>query len=48
MAVFQQRDLVNAIAAIAAAGGSEPAEAQLVADNLVTANSTGTTCTASA
>ena len=39
--VFQQRDLVNAIAAIAAAGGSEPAEAQLVADNLVTANLTG-------
>ena len=39
--VFQQKNLKSAIAAIAAAGGSEPAEASLVAENLVTANLTG-------
>ena len=39
--VFQHKKLKSAIAAIAAAGGSEPAEAELVADNLVTANLTG-------
>jgi uncharacterized oxidoreductase len=39
--VFHQRGLTRAIAAIAGAGGSEPAEAELVADNLVLANLTG-------
>jgi uncharacterized oxidoreductase len=39
--VFQQKHLVSAIEAIALAGGSEPGEAQLVADNLVTANLVG-------
>jgi uncharacterized oxidoreductase len=39
--VFKQQDLKKAIAAIAAAGGSDSAEAELVADNLVTANLTG-------
>jgi len=39
--VFRKADLTSAIAAIAAAGGSEPAEAQLVSENLVTANLTG-------
>lgn len=38
---FRKDGLSKAIAAIAAAGGSEPAEAQLVAENLVTANLTG-------
>ena len=39
--VFQQQSLARAIEAIAAAGGSEPAEARLVAENLVTANLVG-------
>jgi uncharacterized oxidoreductase len=39
--VLKQQGLQKAIAAIAAAGGSEPAEAELVAENLVTANLTG-------
>src|ERR687897_3683679 len=39
--IFQGQNLVRAIEAIALAGGSEPAEARLVADNLVTANLTG-------
>lgn len=39
--IFQKNNLVKAIEAIALAGGSEPAEAELVADNLVTANLTG-------
>jgi len=39
--VFQQQNLTRAIEAIAAAGGSEPREAKLVAENLVTANLTG-------
>jgi uncharacterized oxidoreductase len=39
--VFQEKNLKSAIEAIALAGGSEPAEAKLVADNLVTANLTG-------
>lgn len=39
--VFQQQSLARAIEAIAAAGGSEPAEAKLVAENLVTANLVG-------
>jgi hydroxycarboxylate dehydrogenase B len=39
--VFPKQGLQKAIAAIAAAGGSEPAEAQLIAENLVTANLTG-------
>jgi uncharacterized oxidoreductase len=39
--VFQHARLARAIEAIAAAGGSEPAEAKLVAENLVTANLTG-------
>src|SRR5918994_2917561 len=39
--VFQHQNLATAIAAIAAAGGSEPAEANLVAENLVAANLTG-------
>lgn len=39
--VFQQENLKKAIEAIALAGGSEPAEARLVADNLVSANLVG-------
>src|SRR3954465_3166312 len=39
--IFKKAGLTNAIAAIAAAGGSEPAEAQGVAENLVMANLTG-------
>ncbi len=39
--VFRTRPLERAIAAIVAAGGSEPREAQLVASNLVLANLTG-------
>ena len=39
--IFGKEGLTKAIAAIATAGGSEPAEAQLVAENLVTANLTG-------
>src|SRR5438552_1158226 len=39
--VFQAGPLTRAIEAIVAAGGSEPREAKLVADNLVTANLTG-------
>ena len=39
--IFKKEGLTRAIAAIAAAGGSEPAEAALVAENLVTANLTG-------
>jgi uncharacterized oxidoreductase len=39
--IFQEKNLVRAIEAIALAGGSEPAEAKLVGDNLVTANLTG-------
>jgi uncharacterized oxidoreductase len=39
--IFQEKNLVRAIEAIALAGGSEPAEAKLVAENLVTANLTG-------
>jgi uncharacterized oxidoreductase len=39
--VFQHQSLARAIEAIAAAGGSERAEAKLVAENLVTANLTG-------
>jgi len=39
--VFQAAPLARAIEAIVAAGGSEPREAQLVAENLVTANLTG-------
>src|SRR5258708_3261656 len=39
--VFQAAPLTRAIEAIVAAGGSEPREAKLVADNLVTANLTG-------
>jgi hydroxycarboxylate dehydrogenase B len=39
--VFQHQSLARAIEAIAAAGGSEPGEAKLVAGNLVTANLTG-------
>jgi len=39
--VFQAARLARAIEAIVAAGGSEPREAQLVAENLVTANLTG-------
>jgi hydroxycarboxylate dehydrogenase B len=39
--VFQHQSLARAIEAIAAAGGSEPGEAKLVAENLVTANLTG-------
>ena len=38
---FKKEGLTRAIAAIAAAGGSEPAETQLVAENLVMANLTG-------
>ena len=39
--IFQERNLVRAIEAIALAGGSEPGEAKLVATNLVTANLVG-------
>ena len=39
--IFQEKHLVKAIAAIAAAGGSAPEEAGLVAGNLVMANLTG-------
>ena len=39
--VFQEKPLTRAIEAIAAAGGSEPTEARLVAENLVTANLMG-------
>ena len=39
--VFRKENLGKAIEAIAAAGGSEPAEAELVAENLVTANLLG-------
>jgi uncharacterized oxidoreductase len=39
--IFQKENLARAIEAIAAAGGSEPREAKLVAENLVTANLTG-------
>jgi uncharacterized oxidoreductase len=39
--VFRKDSLEKAIEAIAAAGGSEPAEARLVAENLVTANLVG-------
>jgi uncharacterized oxidoreductase len=39
--VLQEKPLTRAIEAIAAAGGSEPAEAKLVAENLVTANLVG-------
>ncbi len=39
--IFQGQNLIRAIEAIALAGGSEAAEARLVADNLVTANLVG-------
>src|SRR5688572_15458959 len=39
--VFRQQPLTRAIAAIVAAGGSEPREAKLVAENLVMANLLG-------
>jgi hydroxycarboxylate dehydrogenase B len=39
--VFKAEPLTRAIATIATAGGSEPGEARLVAENLVTANLTG-------
>ncbi len=39
--VFRKESLSKAIEAIALAGGSEPGEARLVADNLVAANLTG-------
>src|SRR5712691_749018 len=39
--LFQPGPLTRAIEAIVAAGGSDPREAKLVADNLVTANLTG-------
>lgn len=39
--VFQKEPLTRAIEAIVAAGGSEPREAQMVAQNLVTANLVG-------
>jgi len=39
--VFQAAPLARAIEALVAAGGSEPREAQLVAENLVSANLTG-------
>jgi uncharacterized oxidoreductase len=39
--VFKPAPLARAIESIVAAGGSEPREAQLVAENLVTANLTG-------
>ena len=39
--VFQEPPLTRAIEAIAAAGGSEPTEARLVAENLVSANLVG-------
>ena len=39
--IFQAKNLARAIEAIALAGGSDAAEARLVADNLVTANLVG-------
>jgi len=39
--IVQEKSLLRAIDAIALAGGSEPGEARLVAENLVTANLTG-------
>jgi uncharacterized oxidoreductase len=39
--VFKKQNLTAAIEALAAAGGSEPGEAKLVAENLVMANLTG-------
>src|ERR1700704_2884513 len=39
--VFRKESLEKAIEALAAAGGSEPVEARLVAENLVTANLVG-------
>ena len=39
--IFQEKNLVRAIEAIALAGGSKPEEARLVAENLVIANLTG-------
>ena len=39
--IFKERNLVAAIEAIVLAGGSEPREARLVAENLVTANLLG-------
>jgi uncharacterized oxidoreductase len=39
--LFNEKNLVRAIEAIVSAGGSEPEEARLVADNLVTANLLG-------
>ncbi len=39
--VFKAAPLARAIEAIVAAGGSEPREAKIVAENLVTANLTG-------
>ncbi|HEX9397241.1 MAG TPA: malate/lactate/ureidoglycolate dehydrogenase [Burkholderiales bacterium] len=39
--VFRKESLEHAVAAIAAAGGSEPGEARLVAENLVMANLSG-------
>jgi uncharacterized oxidoreductase len=39
--IVQEKSLLRAIEAIALAGGSEPEEATLVAENLVTANLTG-------
>jgi uncharacterized oxidoreductase len=39
--VFKPAPLARAIEAIVTAGGSEPREARLVAENLVTANLTG-------
>jgi hydroxycarboxylate dehydrogenase B len=39
--IFQEKNLVRAIEAIALAGGSKPEEAKLVAENLVIANLTG-------
>jgi len=38
---FRKEPLENAVAAIAAAGGSEPGEARLIAENLVMANLSG-------
>ena len=39
--IFQQKNLIAAVEAIVLAGGSEPREARLVAENLVTANLLG-------
>src|SRR3990170_2794786 len=39
--VFRHQPLARAIEAVVAAGGSEPREAKLVAENLVMANLTG-------